>query len=281
MKIIDFRLRPPFGSFTYSPLFTKEVLSVPAELLGSYCSQAALQQSMELLIQEMDEANIVMGVTPIRKTTQGENEDIEKLEKIYPGRFAGFAWIDPLNTEEAIEDIDKYVNYGAAYGITLEPGIAFTPEKWFADDKRVFPVYEKCQAENIPILFTYGGVASEQHYYNPLFIQHIAQAFPKLKIVLAHGGFPHVLGIAQVALQYANVYLAPDIYMSSMYPGSNIYIQMANYTLQNQVIFGSVYPGGLPLKAAAEDVLNRLRPQIAEKVMYKNAAKVLGLAEED
>ena len=153
----------------------------------------------------------------------------------------------------------------------------FTPQRWQADDERAYPVYELCEKENIPLLMTFGGVVAEQNYYNPVFIQHIAQTFPNLKIVLAHGGFPHITGIIQVALQHPNVYLAPDIYMTSYYPGSEIYITAANYMLQEQMIFGSVYPGGLPLKVAVNDVVNRLRPQIAEKIMYHNAAKVLGL----
>lgn len=93
---------------------------------------------------------------------------------------------------------------------------------------------------------------------------------------MAHGGFPWVHAICQVALQCPNLYLEPDIYMFSKYPGSADYYTAANYILQDQFLFGSVYPG-LSLKVAVDDYLTHLRTEVAEKVMYKNAAKVLGL----
>ncbi len=276
MDVIDFRMRPPFGTFLHSFLYNVPALEASAAKLDFHVSDAIKQTSMELLIQEMDEANVVKAVVPIRKTTKGDNNDIAKLQAQYPDRFIGLAWIDPLQGALALQDIENFVTEGPCTGITMEPAIDTTPIKWKADDKKIYPVYELCEEKDIPILFTWGGLMSDFNDYNPVSLLHICNDFPNLKIVLAHGCFPWVHAICQVALQYPNLYIAPDIYMFSKYPGAADYYTAANYILQDQFIFGSVYPG-LPLKVAVDDYLAHLRPEVAEKVMYKNAAKVLGI----
>lgn len=276
MNVIDFRMRPPFETFLHSFLYDVPSLEASATKLDFQVSEAIKQTSMDLLIQEMDDANIVKAVVPIRRTTRGDNHDIAKLQTKYPDRFIGFAWIDPLQGALALQDIDTFVTSGSCTGITMEPAIDTTSTKWKADTEEIYPVYEMCEQRNIPILFTWGGIMSDFNDYNPAYLLHICKDFPNLQIVLAQGCFPWVHAICQVALQCPNLYIAPDIYMFSKYPGAADYHTAANYILQDQFIFGSVYPG-LPLKVAVNDYLAHLRAEVAEKVMYKNAAKVLGL----
>ncbi len=276
MRVIDFRMRPPFESFVQSFYYDVPSFESSAAKLGFQISGAIKQASMDLLIQEMDEANVVKAVVPIRKTTGGDNHDIAKLQAEYPDRFLGFAWIDPLQGASALQDIDTFITNGSCTGIVMEPAIDTTPIKWKADAEEIYLVYKLCEERDIPILFTWGGILSDFNDYNPAQLLHICKDFPNLKIVLAHGGFPWVQAICQVALQCPNLYLEPDIYMFSKYPGAADYYTAANYILQDQFVFGSVYPG-LSLKAAVDDYLTHLRAEVAEKVMYKNAAKVLGL----
>lgn len=278
MRAIDFRLRPPFGTFFHSFLYDIPSLEASAKKLEFEVSPAIKEKSMDLLIQEMEEAGVEKAVVPIRRTTKGDNGDIAKLQALYPDRFIGFAWVDPLQKDLALQDVDTYVTNGSCTGITIEPSISTTPVKWEADSEEFSPLYEKCQNENIPILFTWGGIMSDFNDYNPAKLLHICQAFPDLKIVLGHGCFPWVHAICQVAIQCSNLYIAPDIYMFSKYPGADDYITAANYILQDQFIFGSVYPG-LPLKVAVDDYVEHLRPEVVDKVLYQNAAKVLGLEE--
>ena len=276
MRVIDFRLRPPFETFLQSFLYNVPALESSAKLLDFEVSKAIKEKSMDLLIQEMEEANIVKAVVPIRRTTKGDNNDIKKLQALYPEKFIGFAWIDPLQKGLALQEVDTYVVNGPCTGITIEPSINTTPVKWEADSEEFYPLYEKCEKENIPILFTWGGIMSDFNDYNPVKLLHICNHFPELKIILGHGYFPWIHAVCQVAIQCPNLYIAPDIYMFSKYPGSAEYITAANYILQNQFIFGSVYPG-LPLKVAVDDYVKRLRPEVVDKVMYQNAARVLGV----
>ena len=107
MKIFDMRLRPPFksiaeGMFQNSgrELFEPEVF---APRFGMRIAESAKQRSMELCIQEMDEAGICAGAVLIRKSTAMKNEDLEELTRSYPKRFVGIAGIDPHEGKAALE----------------------------------------------------------------------------------------------------------------------------------------------------------------------------------
>lgn len=154
MRVIDFRMRPPFETFVHSFYYDIPSFEISATKLNFQISDAVKQASMDLLIQEMDATNVVKAVVPIRKTTGGNNHDIAKLQTKYPDRFIGFAWIDPLQGALALQDIDTFVTNGSCTGIVLEPAIDMTPTKWRADAEEICPVYQMCEEKNIPILFT-------------------------------------------------------------------------------------------------------------------------------
>lgn len=278
MRAIDFRLRPPYRSYlNNSVMYDYEALAKSHRQrdIGEV-SQAATEKSMALLLQEMDEAGIVYGVAPVRVPTDGDNDDAVRLMEDYPERFLGIPWIDPLQTEKALTDIDKYVVNGPCKGIIVEPAIKTTPEKWFADDERVFPVYEKCEEAHIPILMSFGGRLADPIYYEPRLLYNVAQVFPELVFVACHGGWPRVTEMCYVAAECPNVYISADSWMMSFAPGAADYITAANYILQDKIVFGTSYPA-MRLPLAVADYVKRLRTEVVDKIMYLNGAKIFGL----
>ena len=156
----------------------------------------------------------------------------------------------------------------------MEPGKCKEP--MHANDKRIWPIYELCQKENIPVLLSFGGFIPPALGYNePYEIEEIAVAFPDLKLVVCHAGWPFVQEMIHVAFFRKNVYLVPDMYMVNC-AGAQDYIAAANYMLQDKIILGSAYPI-LSMKENAEYVKSHVRPEVWEKISYKNAANVLGL----
>lgn len=148
LKAIDWRLRPPFKSFKGSYLYNED--------LRPTAPKAALDFDMDQMIAEMDAAGVAIGVVPMR--LGNDNNDIVELKKRYPGRFCGLAHIDPWDGSKAIEDIDQYVGEGKADGIIMEPGQFFLRGSMSADDKMLWPIYEKCEAEHILVSLTFGGL---------------------------------------------------------------------------------------------------------------------------
>lgn len=280
MRAIDFRLRPPYRSYLHnSVMYDYSALQAAHQNrnLGPV-SEAAIQKSMDLVIQEMDEAGIVYGVAPVRVPTDGDNEDAVRLMKDYPGRFLAIPWINPLQTEQALREIEQYVLQGPCKGIILEPGIQTTPIKWFIDDEQVFPVYERCQREGIPVLMSFGGRLADPVYYQPRLLYNVAQVFPDLKIVACHGGWPRVTEMCYVAAECKNIYISADTWMMSFAPGAAEYVIAANYILQDKIVFGTSYPA-IRLPLAVADYVRRLRPEVVDKIMYLNGAQIFGLEE--
>ena len=145
------------------------------------------------------------------------------------------------------------------------------------DDERVFPIYERCSREGIPVAMTFGGIFTPGlGYYAPLELDRVAAAFPDMNIALCHGGWPYVTEICQIAFNRRNVYLAPDMYMINA-PGSRDFIAAANGILYDRILFASAAPI-ISIRDAARHYRNcGIDPRFLPYVMEENAKRFLGL----
>ncbi len=274
---IDFRVRPPIASYRNAEFYNNIAdVSQRAARFNAKISPCAATFSMEALIREMDECGVSRAVVPIRKGCGGNNEDLLFLLKNWPSRFIGLAGIAPfMGMEQAFNELRQYVIDGPCSGIALEP--AFDPEPWHADDERVFPLYEKCQAEKIPVVFTFGGIFTPKlDLYSPFAIDTVAKEFPEMQIALSHGGWPFVTEFCQLAFNRGNIYLAPDMYMLNA-PGSADYIAAANGILYDRMIFASAAPI-ISIKDAERHYKTcGIKEEFLPYVMEKNACRFLRL----
>lgn len=287
MNIIDFRFRPPFKDYLnpnqtiFNPQF-----SVPfAAQYGAKIPPSAREKSLELACREMDENNIVKAVVPIRVCQGGDNASMTELFTSYPDRFIGMAGLPTQfkgSAELSLDYIDEFIVNGPYHGAFLEPGFSKNGNfgeyegTLYADDEKLFPIYEKCQSLQIPLLISYGGFTAPDHSYNdPIHIDHVAVQFPDLHIILAHGCWPYAAEACYLAMLRKNVYLSPDLYMINS-PGQYDYVMGANYRLQDKIIFGSAYPV-IELDMAVDYYKKILRSEVQENIFYNNALRALNL----
>lgn len=266
-KVIDWRFRPPFRSYLDGPLY-----------------KGYEHGNMSDTIKAMDTAGIAIGVAPFRAGM--DNEDCEKLFKEYPDRFKCLIHIDPWEIQNnALMDIDKYVVHGHAAGVIIEPGQIHIRQTIRVDDKILYPLYEKCQEKNILLTITYGGMMNiDPGLYMPQYIAHVCNDFPKLKIVVSHGGWPWPLAMFHVAYNHEFLYISPDAYARPKHAGYRNYIEAGNGILQDKIIFGSAwgFRGSLDdattmLKSAVKDYEDNFSENVIDKILYHNAAGLLGL----
>lgn len=278
MKVIDCRLRPPYRSFVDSFLYEPTTFNAKRERRALPLADKAIENhSMDEMIKEMDKANIVYGVCPVRTTDHGKNEDLYTLAKEYPNRFIGIPMVNPFGGEQSVKEIEKYIIEDHFKGITLETLDPATGKVHRPDDERIFDVYEKCEELEIPVIITSGGgMGKNLEYMPPIAFVHVANTFPKLKMVLAHGNWPFANEICGYAVGFPNMYIQADTFMMSFAPGSEIYAKAANYMLQDKFLFGSSYPSQ-PLDWSVDNYIKQLRPEVVNKVMYENAAKLFHL----
>ncbi|HYC47786.1 MAG TPA: amidohydrolase family protein [Burkholderiales bacterium] len=278
MPVIDFRLRPPLKGFLDMIMYANAARRDDATRRhGMEPAPSAQQQSMALLLAEMDEAGVTQGVVMGRFSGvygSVSNRDIADIVQAYPGRFIGVGSIDPSERKRAIRQIDEAIALGLK-GINLEPGAY--PAPMFPDDRRLYPLYAHCEDRGIPVTVMAGGSAGpDLAYTDPVHIDRVAGDFPGLRIAITHGGWPWVHQILHVAYRRPNLYLSPDQYLCNM-PGMDDYIRAANGFLSDRFLYGSSYPFIGVARYAAWFRALPIRPELLEGLMHGNAARFLGI----
>ena len=276
--IIDFRLRPPVGGFLDTLMYSAgERRDGFTRTVGFEPSPAAQKQSMELLLKEMDQAGVSKGVVVGRLAgTLGSvpNADVQRIVADYPDRFIGAASIDPTSRKGACDTITAAVKAGFKL-VNIEPGSY--PVPLYADDRRLYPIYAHCEDLQVPVIMMVGGTAGpDLSYSDPIRTDRVLADFPKLNVVVAHGGWPWVTEILHIAFRRPNMYLSPDMYFSRM-PGWEEYVKAADTFLADRTLYASSFPF-CPVKDYKEWFERLpLKRENLDKVMGGNAKRLLGL----
>lgn len=272
--VVDMRLRPIYPGFKEQ--FTIQACESCAAKAGMKTPESVLKQSDALMLKEMDEANVRIGVGLKRNM---DNAELVKMQDYFKGRIATMCVIDasaPVDTN--MELIKKFCLNGPFKGIYLEPGRAKVTTQ--ANAARLFPLYQLCQEHDLVVGIMTGGNNSPNvlKTTDHSAIVEIAATFPKLRLLMAHGGWPQVQEMLGIAYWYPNIYVEADMYMFGGAPGWREYVDAANGYLQDRFLFGSAYPllpiG--PCVAAYKEFFPK--KEVYEKIMYKNAQRLLGLS---
>jgi uncharacterized protein len=278
MTIIDFRLRPPLKGFLDLIMYANaDRRDAATRRHGMEPARSAQEQSMDLLLAEMDEAGVTIGVVMGRYSGlygSVTNQDVADIVSMHPGRFVGVGSIDPSNRKKALRQIDEALALGLK-GINLEPGAYPTP--LYPDDRRLYPIYAYCEDHNIPVVVMAGGSAGPDiTYTQPVHIDHVCGDFPGLCVAVTHGGWPWVQEILHVAYRHPNLYVSPDQYLCNM-PGANDYLVALNGFLSDRFLYGSSYPF-IGVKAYADWFRSlSIRPEVMDDVLHRNASRFLDL----
>jgi len=278
MPVIDFRVRPPVGGFLDMIMYANAPRRERATRMHGFATApSAEQQSMELLLREMDAAGITTGVVVGRVSGvfgSVSNEDLLQIQADHPGRFVGVPSIDPINRRAAEAEIERARAAGFR-AVGIEPGLNAMP--MHIDDRRVYPLYARLEDAGMAVLIMAGGNAGPDiSYSNPEHVDRVLADFPELKVVVTHGSWPWVHQILHVAYRRPNLYISPDQYLAGM-PGHDDYVKAADGFLSDRILYASSYPF-VPVDAFA-DWFRKLpiREENMHKVMYANAAGLLGL----
>ena len=276
--IIDFRLRPPVGGFLNTLMYSAgERRDGFTRTVGFEPSKAAQQQSMDLLLQEMEAARIDRGVVVGRLAGvlgSVSNDDVRGIVAAHPDRFIGAASIDPTDRRKACQTINQALEDGFRL-INIEPGSY--PIPMHADDRRLYPIYGHCEDVGVPVIMMVGGTAGpDLSYSDPIRTDRVLTDFPDLNVVVAHGGWPWVNEILHLGFRRPNLGLSPDMYFSRM-PGWEEYVKAADSFLSDRMLYASSFPF-CPVQGYKE-WFERLpiREENLKKVMGGNARRLLGI----
>ncbi len=283
--IIDFRVQPPYRSFLDTYFYrprpsAPDPLTVTQYELGRVNSPSFDARSAELFVEEMDELGVdvavIMGQQSAAVWGRVDNAHIAELADAYPGRFVGFAGIDAHDTA-AVGEIRRAVEELGCRGISLLPGWSDPP--LHDDDPRVFPLYEAAIEHGIPVVVTSSHVIGpDMSFAMPEYLQRVALAYPELTLIVGHACWPWTVQACALAARCHNVYLMPEFYMYVPgMPGAREYIEAANGFLSHRMLYSSCFPTRSLHQALDGFAALPLSDDSRERLLWQNAARLLGL----
>jgi predicted TIM-barrel fold metal-dependent hydrolase len=284
--ILDARVRPPYKSFQQvlasAPRARPAVKRSPL-ISGYERPPSMVQKSLELFIDEMDDAGVDKGVLVGRQAGHRivSNDDIAELRDTYPDRFpVALAGINGSDVTAAVHEIDRTIKGMGFNGIAVDPGWWVPPR--YVDDQRIYPIYAKC-AELSGVLYLTCSLMQgpDISYAEPFRIQRVANDFPTLKIVVVHGAFPftnEMLGVMIANSALGNLWVLPDFFQFIPgFAGAQDWVDAANHYLGDRMLYASSYPVR-PLKQSLEEFKRfSYEPEVLENLLEKNIEGLFGI----
>ena len=115
---------------------------------------------------------------------QRRNEWTCEVSREHP-QLIPFIGLDPsMSAQDLVAEIDRRCDEGA-HGLKLHP----PNQRFFPNDRRLWPAYERAQELGLPIIFHSGAVdyaPDTGKYGHPEGYAHLLAQFPRLTVVMAH-----------------------------------------------------------------------------------------------
>lgn len=213
------------------------------------------------------------GIEPIT------HEYVAEMVKKYPDVFIGFAGVDPWKGKAAILELERAVKDLGMRGAKFQQGA----QAFFPNDRRFYPLWEKCVELDIPVLFHCGttglgagmpgGLGVKLKYMDPLPIDDVAADFPELTIICAHPAWPWTDMSIAMAIHKANVYVDLSGWSPKYFPPQ--LVRDINSRIQDKALFGTDYPYINPGRWLKDFEQLDLKPEVRQKILIDNAKKVL------
>lgn len=227
----------------------------------------------------LDRAVLVNYVAPeIIGYTEKANEFVRDFVRENPDRLIAVGSVLPTRPGAGAEVRRLVTEYGIRAIKLHPPHQLFAPNGYLDEGLGgLREIYATCEDLNVPVIVHTGTSifpGARNKYGQPMLLEDVAIDFPRLTIVLAHGGRPLWMEEAVfLTRRFPNVYLET----SSVPPGRLLEYFPALEKIRDRVIYGSDWPGpgvhdlGEHLRAVRALPLSS---ETLEKILVENPLKV-------
>lgn len=209
------------------------------------------------------------------------NEEIAEAAMANSDIMMAFASIDPHKGKRgAIEARDLIEKHGVK-GFKFHPPL----QNFDPGDRMAWPLYEVIAHYRLPAIFHTGhsgmgtgmpgGGGIRLKYGQPILVDEVAVAFPDIKIILAHPGWPWTDESLSMALHKPNVFIDLSGWSPKYFPPQ--IVRYANSQLGHKFLFGSDYPLIPPERWITAYDEAGFKAEVREPILKGNAARLLGL----
>ncbi|MFQ5710518.1 MAG: amidohydrolase family protein [Candidatus Geothermarchaeales archaeon] len=278
MTIVDTHVHPPIEEFYRAIPHVDEVFK--------YFGAQKKHLSLEELLHEFEDAGVdrlvLLGVDA--ETATGlprlPNDAIARMIDENPTRLVGFASVDPWKGKVAIRELERSVRDLGLRGLKFHPGL----QSFYPNDRRFYPLYEKCIELGVPVLF-HGGVTGigvglpggggvKTAHTNPLHVDEVASELPELKVIISHPAWPWVEEQIAVVMHKGNVYMDLSGWSPRYFPAT-LKTYLNTRFLSDKCFFGTDYPFISPERWLEDFNRLDLKPENKEKILGKNFMRFL------
>lgn len=226
----------------------------------------------------VDRAVLINYVAPeVIGFTAEVNQFVAAYVKEDARRLISCGSLHPRHTTNILADVEQLLRLRIRMIKIHPPHQLLFPNDYLTGVKELEIIYRAAEANGIPIMFHTGTSVfpgARNKYGDPIYVDDVAVDFPKLKILLAHGGRPLWMDTAFFLVRrHPNVYL--DI--SGIPPKSLLRYFPRLEEISHKTLFGSDWPGpGVPdVKQNLEDFRNLpLKRQTSERILSGTSGKI-------
>jgi len=164
-----------------------------------------------------------------------------------PRRLIPCGSVHPRHTANVLADMERIVRLGIRLIKIHPPHQLLYPNDYVNGVKELEIIYRAAEANGIPVMVHTGTSifpGARNKFGDPMYVDDVAVDFPRLKILLAHGGRPLWMDTAFFLIRrHRNVYL--DI--SGIPPKSLLQYFPRLEEIAQKTLFGTDWPGpGVP-----------------------------------
>ena len=264
-------------------MFKPQALALMKKKRSDYERIAEYCRSPKAFLKYLDDSGIdravlINYVAPeVIGFTNGVNQFIADYVKEDPTRLLSCGSLHPRHTTNIEKDVEQLLRLNLRMIKIHPPHQLLYPNDYLNGVRELEIIYRTAEANGIPVMFHTGTSifpGARNKYGDPIYLDDVAVDFPKLKILLAHGGRPLWTDTAFFLVRrHPNVYL--DI--SGIPPKALLKSFPRLEEISGKTLFGTDWPGpGVPeIKQNLDEFRSLPLPEGAkEKILSLNALQI-------
>lgn len=174
------------------------------------------------------------------------NDFLAEYVQRRPDRLIGFAGVDPTQRDR-MDQVRRAADLGLS-GLTISPA----SQDFHPEDSRAMAVYEAAENLGMPILLhqgTHFTIQSKMAYAQPHLFDAVARQFPKLRLIVAHCGYPWVDETLVLTGKHPHVYADLSNVIARPWNLYQTLLSAHQLGVTDRLLFGSDFPYQPPAEA--------------------------------
>ena len=171
-------------------------------------------------------------------------EMVAEFVQVHSDRFIGWCSVDP-NDADCVQQLEYCVKELGLQGLKVAP----IYQNWDPQDETHLPFFKKAEELNIPVNIHQGTSfvrTGPLKYANPILLENIAIACPKLRIIISHMGHPWEDECVVLIRKHPNLYANVSALHYRPRRHYNAFMSALEYGVDHKLIFGSDFPSATP-----------------------------------